>query len=127
MRVFFSIVLITTFVLRPAIEMSTMMYYQLNIDDIVEKYCVNKDRPSLNCNGKCYLMSQMKANTQSSKEKSETIVISEIFVPLYFEENTIKLSDTYTNITITHHWKFKNLLAKEVLKAIDYPPECVLS
>jgi hypothetical protein len=75
-------------------EISTVLYYQLNIDIIVEKYCVNKERPLLNCNGKCYLMSQMKAKTQSSKENSDTTIITEAFIPLFFQENTIQIKNT---------------------------------
>lgn len=105
-------------------EISTVMYYQLNINEIIDKYCVNKERPSLNCNGKCYLMSQMKAKTQSSKENSETIIITESFIPLYFQDTTITLYDnTITNFNISHNWKPNQLQVINVSKDIDHPPQ----
>jgi len=127
MRILFSILLLTTFVLRPLIEMSTIMYYQLNIDEIVEKYCINKDRPRLHCNGKCYLMSQMKANSLSSEKESDTIMLSELFIPLFYQENSFELTNVYTNFNIQHHWKTFDLKRLEISKDIDYPPQRIFS
>lgn len=123
MRILFSIVLLTTFAIRPVMEISTVMYYQLNIDYIVDKYCVNKERPRLNCNGKCYLMNQMEVNTESSTENSDTIIITEAFLPLFFHENNFELKEIYTNLNSTHNWKSYNLQIFEISKDIDYPPE----
>ena len=33
--------------------------YVANYDYIVEVLCVNRDRPELNCDGKCYLAQQL--------------------------------------------------------------------
>lgn len=37
-----------------------MIDYQVNRDYIASTLCINKDRPELNCNGYCYLKTQMK-------------------------------------------------------------------
>ncbi|GAA4274937.1 hypothetical protein GCM10022258_42330 [Aquimarina gracilis] len=109
-------------------EISTVMYYQLNIDYIVEKYCVNKERPRLNCNGKCYLMSQMKAKTQPGNKKSDTIIITEAFIPLFFQENNIQIKNTNPILSEQiQNWKSKRLHLKTVSKDIDHPPEDSLS
>ncbi|MDY8137443.1 hypothetical protein [Aquimarina sp. 2201CG5-10] len=124
MRILFSILLFTAFALRPAMEISTIMYYQLNIDYIVEKYCVNKERPSLNCNGKCYLMSQMKGQTQSSDDSDKTIVITEAFVPLFFQDQDITIENKNNFILNTqHNWRHKYFLISGFEKNIDHPPE----
>jgi len=125
MRIVFSIVLIFTFTIRPAMEISTILYYQLNINTIVEKYCVNKERPRLNCNGKCYLMSQMKAKKQPSTENSETTLIAEAFIPLFFQENAFSLKNIMTNFSITHNWKSHHLQELEISNTIDHPPKSI--
>ncbi|GAA4276254.1 hypothetical protein [Aquimarina mytili] len=126
MRILFSILLFTTFAIRPAMEISTVLYYQLNIDTIVEKYCVNKKRPRLNCNGKCYLMNQMKAKKQPSTENSETTLISEAFIPLFFQESTFQLKNTVTNFDIiSHNWKSHHLQLLEISDTIDHPPQYI--
>ncbi|PKV50319.1 hypothetical protein ATE84_2375 [Aquimarina sp. MAR_2010_214] len=128
MRILFSILLFASFAIRPAMEISTILYYQLNIDTIVEKYCVNKERPSLNCNGKCYLMSQMKAKTQSSKENSDTTIITEAFIPLFFQENTIQIKNTNPFVSKhTQNWKLKDFYLRTISKDIDHPPEYIFS
>ncbi|MCK8522846.1 hypothetical protein M0D21_14810 [Aquimarina sp. D1M17] len=128
MRVVFSIVLFLTFAIRPAMEISTIMYYQLNIDYIVEKYCVNKERPSLNCNGKCYLMSQMKAKKQPSKEKTDTIIITEAFIPLFFQDQSIQIKSTNSYaVEQDKNWTTIPLYLENFPKDIDHPPEDFLS
>ncbi|MGX1023131.1 hypothetical protein [Psychroflexus sp. MBR-150] len=39
--------------IRPA---QPVLNYILNYDYIVNVLCINRDKPKLNCNGKCYLM-----------------------------------------------------------------------
>lgn len=109
-------------------EISTIMYYQLNIDYIVEKYCVNKERPRLNCNGKCYLMSQMKAKTQPSKEKTDTIIITEAFIPLFFQDQSIQIKSTNSYaVEQDKNWTMIPLYLENFPKDIDHPPEDFLS
>ncbi|WP_298549044.1 hypothetical protein [uncultured Aquimarina sp.] len=130
MRVFFSILLFTAFAIRPAIEISNVLYYQLNIDTIIEKYCVNKERPKLNCNGKCYLMTQMKmSKTTSETNKTNSLtVIVEAFIPLFFEDNTVHI-DNNLNFSTNRksNWKPKHLRIENVSKNIDHPPEIYFS
>ena len=128
MRILFSILLFATFAIRPVMEISTVMYYQLNIDYIIDKYCVNKERPRLNCNGKCYLMSQMKANTQPSSENSDIIIITEAFIPLFFQNNTIQIQNTDLFISEqTQNWTLRYFHLKTITNDIDHPPEYLLS
>lgn len=124
MRVSFSILLFISFAIRPAMQISTVLYYQLNIDTIVEKYCVNKERPNLNCNGKCYLMNQMKAKTQSSSNIPNSVVITEAFIPLFFQENNLKIENNQPLVTeTTKNWQLKHLLSQIISKDIDHPPQ----
>lgn len=39
--------------------------YELNKAEIIANFCVNKSRPELKCDGKCYLAQQL----QAEKEK----------------------------------------------------------
>lgn len=43
--------------------------YVANYDYIVEVLCVNRDRPELNCDGKCYLAQQL-AKEQREQDKN---------------------------------------------------------
>ncbi|WP_299443296.1 hypothetical protein [uncultured Aquimarina sp.] len=130
MRLFFSILIFTAFAIKPAIEISNVLYYQLNIDTIIEKYCVNKERPKLNCNGKCYLMTQMKMSktTSDTNKKDSLTIIAEAFIPLFFEDNTIRIKNNH-NFSKEYqlNWKPVHLLIENVSKNIDHPPEIYFS
>lgn len=57
--------------------------WKINQDIITEKYCVNKDKPMMNCDGKCYLSKQLenlelkeeqeRKNHPNPEEKVETV------------------------------------------------------
>ncbi|MAW96897.1 MULTISPECIES: hypothetical protein [unclassified Leeuwenhoekiella] len=45
--------------------------YALNYDYIVEELCVNRDRPELECNGRCYLMQALAEEASRKKEAAQ--------------------------------------------------------
>lgn len=44
--------------------------FELNKDFIAKELCVNKDKPQLHCNGKCYLMKKLK-QAEEKEQKQE--------------------------------------------------------
>nr|WP_152556277.1 hypothetical protein [Nonlabens ulvanivorans] len=54
---------------------TTIMYswYIVDLDSFVERLCENKDKPTLNCDGKCYL-SKMMAEGSSDKDASLPLI-----------------------------------------------------
>ena len=62
------------------------MYYQLNIDYIIETYCVNKDKPQLQCNGKCHLSKQLQITNNDALDADLVFnVVYEAFYPVFFQ------------------------------------------
>ena len=47
--------------------------YITNYKYISEELCENKDRPELECNGKCYLIKQTRAQSEDREEKEAVI------------------------------------------------------
>ncbi len=58
--------------------------YALNQDYIAEFLCVNKDKPQLQCNGKCHLAKQIEK--QQEQEPFSTLSISLENYPIGFVE-----------------------------------------
>ncbi len=59
--------------------------YLINYDFIANELCVNKDKPLLGCNGKCYLEKQVKKQMnldQNQKEQTPPRVDFEKFITL---------------------------------------------
>lgn len=44
--------------------------YELRKDFIIKNYCVNKSRPELHCDGKCYLAKQLEKAEQEDKKQA---------------------------------------------------------
>ena len=68
-------------------------YFQLNLDYIVDTYCVNKDVPELKCNGKCHLAKQLSVASNTTDETAVLNTISEAFYPLYYQEFVFKSAE----------------------------------
>lgn len=43
--------------------------FELNEHYIVSKLCINRDKPQMHCNGKCYLMRKLKQAEQKEKSR----------------------------------------------------------
>lgn len=81
-----AILLFLVFACRPGYCAAQLIYYGLNIDYIIETYCVNKDKPELNCNGKCHLMQQLKLSNPSEEAPAaplQNINYMDAFFPIF--------------------------------------------
>lgn len=65
-----------TLTVRPSIKI--LSFYQ-NQSEIISVHCVNKDKPSLNCQGHCYLKKQLKS---SSSNEDNAIPEISIYIPI---------------------------------------------
>jgi hypothetical protein len=59
-----------------------VLYYSLNNSDFTEKFCVNKDKPVLKCNGKCKLAKLAKETEKNNSDKNNSIENETV---LYFQ------------------------------------------
>lgn len=117
-----SYILLFSIIARPTINIGTIAYYQLNLNEIIDKYCVNKDKPALQCDGKCYL-SQHLGLTDSTSEKGSSINFNESFVPLFYVENSFSLvSNLHSSIPKVTPL-YSNLYSFQWLKENSIPPE----
>jgi len=125
LKYIFCIILFITFALRPVIEISNVLYYQLNIETIIEKYCVNKERPQLRCNGKCFLTKRIQQQTTETETADGLIQITEAFVPLFFQENHIDFNHNKYTITATtkESWISIHFYKNHTIAPIAPPPK----
>ena len=75
--------------------------FEMNENYIVSKLCVNRDKPEMHCNGKCYLMRKLKQAEQ--KEKShERETQRSLFQPGVVVENS---SIVHYTVSILREYK----------------------
>ena len=104
--------------------MAYIGYYQLNIDYIIETYCVNKSKPELQCNGKCHLAKQISTDINTTDEDVKGInLITDAFFPVYIQKN-----DEYETKYITLFEKNpiknkKSLHSCSYLNKLEQPPD----
>nr|WP_299069089.1 hypothetical protein [uncultured Allomuricauda sp.] len=63
---------------------SVWIDYCVNNDYIKEVLCINKERPKLQCDGKCYLAKQLKKQSEQKESKEKGVVIEQSITPVFF-------------------------------------------
>ena len=91
MRLFFSFLLIVSVLLQACSYLITYSAFEANQNFIVEKLCINKDKPMMNCGGKCYLTKEFKEQDKqqqspfsNSRDKQESVQFCEELIPISF-------------------------------------------
>ncbi|MEH6406432.1 MAG: hypothetical protein V7767_04055 [Leeuwenhoekiella sp.] len=117
----FAFILFLTFALRPIYQAGYIVYFQLNIDSIVEKYCVNKAKPELHCNGKCHLTQQLNLSQDDSGKNAGRILVPDSFIPLYFQVAQYEIPLVWMINNKSENWK-RTFLQESRFSDIPYPP-----
>ncbi|MGY6647620.1 hypothetical protein [Wenyingzhuangia sp. IMCC45574] len=87
--------------LRPAYFIGMVSYYECHINEIVEKYCVNKEVPELKCNGQCHLAKQLASVNNVENDNESVIDISLAFYPVFYQ----KILDDNTPLLVAYKHK----------------------
>ncbi len=97
----------------------------MNIDYIIETYCVNKEKPKLQCNGKCHLAGNLALSTSSSDTENTSFFSAfyEAFIPVYFQESKSDFLLLQSSIPIDNNWKYRSVLTLMSKEIIDPPPQ----
>lgn len=91
MKQLFSIVLMMSFSIPFLIKGVIVVYWKWNQQSIIENYCINKNKPKSCCQGKCYLLKELKALDTSTDKNSVSYPLEDIFkqeVTLFYEDTT---------------------------------------
>ena len=67
MRQFIALIAILSFITLGFRETLIVSFYEMNKEYITKNFCVNKDKPEMECDGKCHMKKMLK----KSKDKQE--------------------------------------------------------
>jgi hypothetical protein len=95
---FFLSLVIGLFTMKSFLVMS---YYIVFTDTFIENYCVNKDKPKLNCDGKCELSKLLERNSDESEDQEKMMLISSSELIFYFDYSTFEFSNFNKNLSNT--------------------------
>lgn len=71
MRSFWSLTLIVLLTGHSAGDAVRLIWYQVDQDSFARRYCVNLDRPELDCHGRCQLPKLIEAQSSSQQEEEQ--------------------------------------------------------
>lgn len=121
MRIFIIILtLVMTF--KPVLP---LVDYVVNYDYISEVLCINKDKPELQCNGKCHLKTKLaKASDESSSQDTDTQQSTKRLLQVEFLENhhldiSLQLNDLHDPLMNT---LFNQTYNYQYSSSIFHPP-----
>lgn len=113
------------FSLRPAFQVGTYLYFQANIDAIVAQFCINKERPKLKCNGKCYLADQLTLSnkTNNGDDINSTALLVDAFFPLFFEAVHETVLESFNIQEQRVFFEYSSMFTSTNLEAVTPPPK----
>ena len=92
--------------------------YQLNKTEIIQKFCENKEKPELKCEGTCHMKKMMLEEGAEPREEPLTELPQ---IQLFVESIGIDLNDT-DEISLASFY-YSNLYSFGFLDEIDMPPK----
>lgn len=75
---------------RPFTQAYYLIDYQLRKDFIAKAFCINKQKPQLNCNGKCYLAKRLKT-AEEQENKAQHNIFDKYEIPTMICEELTNL------------------------------------
>ncbi|HZW66162.1 MAG TPA: hypothetical protein VFF23_10765 [Hanamia sp.] len=124
MKVFSTIFLLTTIFIQTFSTYFIKAEFYLNQTYIAETLCVNRDKPMMHCNGKCYL--SKKITEQQKKDHSPVSTTEKFDVQVYFLPVKIEVPTSFIILSKTTHLIQKPDLASAKVHSLFHPPAAVV-
>jgi len=116
--IFFAL-LISLFSLKSFLVMA---YYISFTDTFIENYCVNKDKPALECNGKCELSKLLDRNSTENDNQEKMMLISSSELVFCYEAGNFEISTAYLSENFQPSSHLSQLYAFNFLEKQIKPP-----
>ena len=98
------------------------LQYEFNKEYIIQTYCVNKNRPQLHCDGKCYLAKKLKAAKQNEENQSK-IQVFKLLIEVFHEASLSLIPLTLTTqLKTLPNFSYGNIYQYDILFSMLKPP-----
>lgn len=91
------------------VNLALCAYYQINKNEIAAKFCVNKNKPMMHCDGQCYLGKQLKKAEENEKRQSQSLREKDEVISIYSQHNDLSYIPSYTFISYIGYYIDKQL------------------
>lgn len=101
-----------------------VLEYVVNYEYISKVLCINRDKPKMQCNGKCHLMQELaKASDAEKPVSSDKKIMSQVLEVLFFEEiPSLKIAQVCFGAKEKTNPVYSNLYSHMNMYSIFHPP-----
>jgi hypothetical protein len=100
--------------------------YELRKDYIIQNYCVNKNRPELHCDGKCYLAKQIKTTEQQEQQQKGADFNRYLFGVEFIETQNEIIVFHLSKTKLLTNFEYRDSLSQKHLSSVFHPPSVVV-
>ena len=123
-----SYLLIAQFLFAIGMKVFLVLDWKINQDLITEKYCENKDKPMMHCNGKCYLAKQLeKLEQQENEERSEhpnpQQLIEKVELISFYSDDMLSFSLSEVMSESLKGERLIHMISQPHLSRVNAPPQ----
>ena len=125
LRSLFSLLLVALFISKLVYGLIWQVHYELNKAEITARYCENKNRPELHCNGQCYLAKQLqKADSALQAKEQEQQNHLDLGAKIISEQFYILNEAQFSVLQAPLVQAQKETLSKTILYSFNYISNC---
>lgn len=122
LKAFISISLLILFISNNIFKAAIIFNYWQNKASIIANCCINKNKPELNCNGKCYVGSELdKLKTKNENNIPLRIMLQDFEMILLTSEMSA-IIPTYNSSSWSTN--FENTYTSNWMDSVFHPPTC---
>jgi len=88
---------------------SFVVYYQVNKSYIAKELCINRNKPQLHCEGKCFLAKKLKAAEEKEQKATSEKLEKMPEIVLFFDNSHVDLSGLSSFEEFPKHHSFSYL------------------
>ena len=122
MRIALSYFLSFVLLLVSLSQTSLLTGYYINQSGIIESFCVNTDRPEMNCEGMCYLESKL-GELNDGNEDESMLPVSERFEVNVFQHGIVSLTVVCNNELSNYYFFNDKIPADPFAGECFHPPK----
>lgn len=104
---------------------SVVIYYQVNKSSIAKELCINRNRPQLHCDGKCFLAKKLKAADEREQKSTSDKLEKMQEITLFFQKIEAGLtgeSRFFRTLISINYFYIEPFLSARAL-SIFHPPQ----
>jgi hypothetical protein len=115
-----AILLTFSIIAQGMINLALCAYYQMNKQEIIAKFCVNKNRPMMHCDGQCYLGKQLKKAEENEKRQNQSLREKDEVISLYNQHTQLSYIPSFSFVSYIGYYIDRQLSTPRIV--LDQPP-----